>query len=60
MSRAVRSHRIGRKGDQIFTYAIIIEHAFAICDRKIRQLVAKQQYCDYFKSLNTTYKSVFG
>ena len=50
-TRAVRSDHIGRKCDQISTDAIIFEHALAICDSKICQLVTKQQYCDYHKSL---------
>ena len=50
-SRAVHSDQIGRKCDQIFTDAIIFEHALAICDLKNRQLVAKQKYCDYHKIL---------
>ena len=50
MVRAVRNDQIGRKCDKIFTSAIISEPALAICDWKIRQLVAKQQYCDYHKS----------
>ena len=44
----------------MFTDAIIFEHALSICIWKIYQLVAKQHYCDYHKSLQTTYKSVFG
>ena len=59
-ARAVHSDQIGHKCDQIFTDVIIFEHALAICDWKIRQIVTKQQYCDYHKSLKTTYKSLFG
>ena len=46
--------------DQVFTDAIISEHALTICYWKICQLVAKQQYYDYHISLKATYKSVFG
>ena len=51
--RTVNSDQIGHKCDQIFTDAIVFEHALAICDWKICQLVAKQHYCDRHTSLKT-------
>ena len=62
IDKSVYSDQISRKCDQIFTDTIIFEHALPIFHWKICQLVTKQQYCDYHKSLKTktTYKSVFG
>ena len=52
-NQVVHSDQIGHKCNQIFTDAIIFKHALAICDWKIRQLIAKLQYCDNHKSFKS-------